>query len=789
MRKSALLQSLSLSSALLLSSMAQAQQSMGSTPANLQAEASARCLSLQFQAGRAAFRECVNTWLDASDAGSPVLDFNERFAVATACRDADDSDACVRDQGSALAEKPPVNLTALELEAAQAIEQRCLAGIGTDAGSYRQCLADESGLAGGQSAEANSVDTAMADDAADNGPSTAGEPIGARAATDDVGSGERALDELVEGTFDDALPDAVTSTAFDDAGTAGSEPESAAVGKPGTETGPPTEGVAAAGAAESPGENDPGYEETLEAFDVRTPMQRLTDALDELGRYSQLALGVLVIVGGLMVLLLMYALMRKHESRPSKKAQAVRRGQATPRRQESGQAVRSYDLDNLDGLEDLDDLGDPDEAMFDSLDQSLDDMPEVKRERPRNFGKPPVPASNWQAAEPSSWQEDEPDFLAMARSERYRSRQNMSDVDESAITRLAGPPPEYTAPETATPAARVRPDTTFAPTARVRPDTTFAPTMRVEPETTFAPGTRAAPETTFAPGARVAPETTFAPGARAAPETTFAPGARAAPETTFAPTTRFTPAAPDALDPPAANRGPTMAGFSRWLSAQPEAERRAICTEFLVYWVAYSDERYDPALKRRLASAAELGTVDRIKHWALGGDPASLGAAVTWLSKNATRLQLQQCVSLIMALLITERSVTPVQTVMLRLLADAFDIGNESLEMEFEQNYAHPLPPIPRPDRLSWWNQQSPQALTRWSAIAGADDSTHARSRELFGLDDDIRDLDVIKAYRRAARRCHPDRFSALGPRERGLAVRQFDRFEEARDRLLGVLA
>ena len=45
----------------------------------------------------------------------------------------------------------------------------------------------------------------------------------------------------------------------------------------------------------------------------------------------------------------------------------------------------------------------------------------------------------------------------------------------------------------------------------------------------------------------------------------------------------------------------------------------------------------------------------------------------------------------------------------------------------------------------------------------------------------------VIAAFKRAARRCHPDRFTALGDRERALAENQFGKFEQARDKLLGV--
>ncbi len=230
-----------------------------------------------------------------------------------------------------------------------------------------------------------------------------------------------------------------------------------------------------------------------------------------------------------------------------------------------------------------------------------------------------------------------------------------------------------------------------------------------------------------------------------------------------------------------------QSAFGHWLTQQPESDHMELCIEFLIYWVAYGDERYEPDLKKRLFTANDLNKHDQIKRWVLKQDVFAFSDVIGWLRTNASQTQLDQSLSLIMALLITENSVTPVQNTLLRFLSDAFNIGKDQLESRFEAAYGHTLPPMPRPDKQAWWDKQDQQTIQRWNSRAMASRPERDQMIARLGLLPDFDESQVINAFRRAARRCHPDRFTALGERERALAEQRFITFEQARDKLLGV--
>ena len=235
-----------------------------------------------------------------------------------------------------------------------------------------------------------------------------------------------------------------------------------------------------------------------------------------------------------------------------------------------------------------------------------------------------------------------------------------------------------------------------------------------------------------------------------------------------------------------------QSGFGDWLGTQSVEIRSQRCIEFLIYWIAYGDDRYEPALKQRIFTARDLNEHDLIKRWVLKQDTRAFSDVVVWLRKFSNRIQLQQTMDLLMALLIVEHSVTPVQNTLFRFLADAFGLGVDELEERFEHAFGHRLPPIARVDKPAWWEKQNTTQIIRWDMRlqTGLTEREHLLARlglSHINAEDKFKEADVIQAFRRAARRCHPDRFTTLGSRERMLAARQFAKFEEARDKLLGV--
>jgi hypothetical protein len=227
--------------------------------------------------------------------------------------------------------------------------------------------------------------------------------------------------------------------------------------------------------------------------------------------------------------------------------------------------------------------------------------------------------------------------------------------------------------------------------------------------------------------------------------------------------------------------------FQVWLYQKPKDSQMRFCIDFLVYWMAYGDDRYDPTLKKRIFEARQLSDNDLIKRWVLQNDIHAFAEAVAWMRKNASQAQLEETIALLMALLITENSVTPVQNTLLRFLADAFNMGEDRIQQLFEAAFGHELPPMPRPDRAPWWYKLDNNAVDRWDSRKTAELPENEKLLIRLGLTEAHNESDIIQAFRRAAKRCHPDRFPHLSERERAMAEHRFAKFEEARDKLLGV--
>jgi len=235
----------------------------------------------------------------------------------------------------------------------------------------------------------------------------------------------------------------------------------------------------------------------------------------------------------------------------------------------------------------------------------------------------------------------------------------------------------------------------------------------------------------------------------------------------------------------AADRGE----FLTWLEAADSDIQLSYAIEFLIYWVAYGDERYDPALKEVLFQLQDPDDRDLIKRWVLKHDVIAFRDTIAWLQSNTKLVQRQQILDLLMVVLINERALTPVQNTLLRFLGDAFGVGNADLDSQFREAYGNAMAPLPRVDKPKWWQRQHDTSSFRWDARAVAEENLELQYRVRLGqeLDGPIVEEEVVKGFRRAARRCHPDRFDMLGDSERELAEIQFEKFEEARDYLLGV--
>jgi hypothetical protein len=146
-----------------------------------------------------------------------------------------------------------------------------------------------------------------------------------------------------------------------------------------------------------------------------------------------------------------------------------------------------------------------------------------------------------------------------------------------------------------------------------------------------------------------------------------------------------------------------QSGFGSWLEKEPTEFRQQYCTEFLIYWMAYGDERYEKSLKKAVFVAQDPDQHLLIKRWVLKQDTFAFADAVRWIKTNTSKMQQEQLLDLLMALLVTETNITPNQNIMLRMLADTLGIGSDALKERFLFTFSEDLPPFPRPDKQNWW--------------------------------------------------------------------------------------
>jgi len=242
----------------------------------------------------------------------------------------------------------------------------------------------------------------------------------------------------------------------------------------------------------------------------------------------------------------------------------------------------------------------------------------------------------------------------------------------------------------------------------------------------------------------------------------------------------------EATNKPIYNKpAPGMAG---WLQSQPKEDQQSLAIEFLVYWMAYGDERYEPSLKHRIFQDRDPSVHDIVKRWVLKEDIHAFADVVEWLQRNTTNVQKEQIVRMLMALLINGNSPTPVQITLLRFLSDVFYLDKPNLDELFEADFGMTLPAIARVDRMAWWQRQAPGSVALWDARALNASDQITRYAAQLGVDGEARAEHVEAAYERSVARCDSSRFDHLGQREHQLLAGRCARLVEARDELLEAL-
>lgn len=231
--------------------------------------------------------------------------------------------------------------------------------------------------------------------------------------------------------------------------------------------------------------------------------------------------------------------------------------------------------------------------------------------------------------------------------------------------------------------------------------------------------------------------------------------------------------------------------FVDWLQNFKAIQQQEYAIEFLIYWMAYADNRFDPELKQRVFQMKNPDIPNLIKRWVFMKDAYAFSDAIAFLQSHTSTLQRRQIIDLLLALLVNERAITPAQNNLLRFLADAFGVGKAVLNEQFSRAYGEPMPAVPRPDKILWWDQITPEQKLRWDARATARQSPAIRCKIMLGqpLQGELDKVSIDKSFHLAMDRCDGKRVNLLGEREASLLATQRDKFEAARNTLTEAIA
>jgi len=230
-------------------------------------------------------------------------------------------------------------------------------------------------------------------------------------------------------------------------------------------------------------------------------------------------------------------------------------------------------------------------------------------------------------------------------------------------------------------------------------------------------------------------------------------------------------------------------GFANWLHSLPRNEQQSLAIEFLLYWIAFGDERFEPSLKQNIFQMQNPSNKDIVKRWVLKEDVNAFADVIDWLQRNTTNIQKVQIVRLLMAMLVNGHAPTPVQNTVFRFLSDAFYFKSPTLDEMFEEDFQTTFPSMPRVDRMAWWVRQSAGTVASWNArkLNNSDEITRLAAQ--LGVDGEARSEHVEAAYELAAHRCRPERFDHLSENEHNMIQARLNRLQQARDGLLEALA
>lgn len=232
--------------------------------------------------------------------------------------------------------------------------------------------------------------------------------------------------------------------------------------------------------------------------------------------------------------------------------------------------------------------------------------------------------------------------------------------------------------------------------------------------------------------------------------------------------------------PPVFGESPSAGNFDRWLANHSEEEQKKFCIEFLLYWVTYGENKYDPELKTAILESTELNDHDVIKKHIFQKDTDALISTLKYTREKFNARELSQILNLMFAVLV-EQTVSPTQNIFFRFFADFAGIGADGLSNKYQQSFGVPLPPVPRPDDVRWWAKRKELEEMK-PRIAGSERDIMLTR---LGLREPLNTEAIHLAFQQIESRFAKENFDQLGEKERNLAQRHLLNYVHAKDFLL----
>lgn len=242
---------------------------------------------------------------------------------------------------------------------------------------------------------------------------------------------------------------------------------------------------------------------------------------------------------------------------------------------------------------------------------------------------------------------------------------------------------------------------------------------------------------------------------------------------------------------------PVGTGFRELFRASHH--RQSVCVLAILAWIAACDGKVDESegeLLRKVAEAGEdAAELAAVLEAARSLDADDLEMACGFLRTQTSRGDKRLLAQLAIAMAIQDGRLTVSENWVLQFLADLLAISPRGLGRLFQQIARRPFPIAGDPSDPAWWERRETGLEAQAPTDGIASDSIEplapppAMSRQeamaVLGLEVDASATAVHAAYRRLAKKRHPDRFAPLGPAAVASATFMFERLQQAQQLLL----